>query len=199
MIKYFRNKPDKGVYDYAVWFAFNTNLRMGEIKGLKFSDFSDDYYEVCRQIVDVPTSSIDKDGNIVWGKKTESATYVKGNNSSGYRLLPITNDIKQIVEHMKVLYPDNEYLFMSNGGFLATCTFNRHLKSACETQKVKYRSSHTIRFTNSDKLFYEGSVSLNDMQAMMGHSSINMTQHYLNRHVTSTEGLIKAKECLSVG
>lgn len=144
MIKYFRNKPDKGVYDYAVWFAFNTNLRMGEIKGLKFSDFSDDYYEVCRQIVDVPTSSIDKDGNIVWGKKTESATYVKGNNSSGYRLLPITNDIKQIVEHMKVLYPDNEYLFMSNGGFLATCTFNRHLKSACEAQKVKYRSSHTI-------------------------------------------------------
>lgn len=78
--------------------------------------------------------------------------------------MPLTPKAKEILAQIQVLNPDSKYIFIRNGQHLATVTFNRRLKKCCEELGIEYRSS----------------------QKLLGHTSLNMTHHYL-RNITSQE------------
>lgn len=53
---------------------------------------------------------------------------IKGNQTEGFRYIPLTAQAKKIVDKTIHLYPEGEYLFMRNGKPLFADSFNRYLK-----------------------------------------------------------------------
>lgn len=161
---------EDNLYDLAIKLSFQLTIRIGELKGLRFDDIDGNYINVCRFVND----------------KHEVINDIKGHTSAGKRWLPLTPDAKHVIECIKELNPNSKYLFMDdleNQKFITTVTFNRHLKKCCSALGIKYRPSHKIRFTNASILSKNG-VSNTELQKMLGHSTLNTTNHYI-RNVNS--------------
>lgn len=153
------------LYDLAIQLDFQMTIRIGELKGLRFDDIHGNFIHVCRFIND----------------KHEIIDDIKGHASAGKRWLPLTDDAKQIIQRIKALNPDSEYLFMEDkerGTFITTITFNRHLQRCCKDLGIIYRSSHKVRFSTASILNNKG-VTVPELQKMLGHTSSTMTHHYL--------------------
>lgn len=158
------------IYDLAIKLSFYLTIRIGELKGLRFDDIQGDFIHVCRFVND----------------KHEIIDDIKGHASVGKRWLPLTVEAKRIIDIVKAINFDSEYLFMEdleNKKFITTVTFNRHLKKCCERLNIKYRSSHKIRFSTASILNSNG-VSVPEVQQLLGHTTSTMTHHYL-RNVNS--------------
>ena len=85
--------------------------------------------------------------------------------------------MQQILKKAWQLNPHGEYIFMSNGSFLHTNTVNRHLKYVTRRLKIKYMSSHKIRFWCVTSQFAHGADILT-IQANAGHADKDTTLHY---------------------
>lgn len=55
-----------------------------------------------------------------------------------------------------------------------------------------YLSSHKIRFTNASMLFDAG-VKAIDIQPLLGHSNLAMTQHYIGQRTTERDSTEMAR------
>ena len=156
---------ENDLYDLAIKLAFHLTIRIGELKGLRYDDIQGDFIHVCRFVND----------------KHEIIDDIKGHASAGKRWLPLTAESKRLIDMIKSLNSDNEYLFLEdseNKKFITTVTFNRHLKKCCEQLNIKYRSSHKIRFSTASILNSNG-VSVPELQQLLGHTTSTMTHHYL--------------------
>lgn len=72
------------------------------------------------------TYEMDDDMNFSVGKITNEER-IKGNQSTGFRQIPLTDKALAIVEKTHSLYPDNEYLLMRDNKQLIPNTFNEEL------------------------------------------------------------------------
>jgi len=82
--------------------------------------------------------------------------------------------------------PTGEFLSMYEGRALTTNTFNRRLKRYCEDCDIPYLSSHKIRFTGASMLRHAGVDPIN-IQPLLGHSTLAMTQHYISEKVDTID------------
>lgn len=153
----------------AIKLDFYLPLRIGELKGLKFSDIEDGYLYIQRFIND----------------KGEVVNHVKGNKAEGKRYIPLTDSAKKIIDKAKEINPNSDFIFFNNGKPLVTSTFNRRIKSCCKNLGIEYRSSHKIRFSTASILNRNG-IDATELQRMLGHTTLTMTNHYL-RNVTPKE------------
>lgn len=87
---------------------------------------------------------------------------------------------------MKSLNPTGKLLFMHNSKPLTTDTFNSRLKKYCDEIGIEYLSSHKIRFTSASML-YDASVKPIDLQPLLGHSTLTMTEHYIGQRVQDND------------
>jgi integrase len=149
-------------YSLAIKFDFHLVLRIGELKGLKWSDICNDYIRIQR--------FVDNDNQIVED--------IKGHAKEGKRLMPLTPTAKEILDIVRQLNPDSDYIFIRNGQPLSTCTFNRHLKKCCDELGIEYRSSHKLRFSTAS-IMYKNGMEETELQKLLGHTSLHMTSHYL--------------------
>lgn len=159
---------ENDLYALAIKLDFYLTLRIGELKGLRFDDIQGNFICIQRFVND----------------KGEIENDIKGHTSHGFRCLPITSECAKIIEKIRELNPDSEYMFFRNGKPLCTCTFNRRLKKYCIEIGIRYLSSHKIRFSTASILHKNG-VSDTELQNMLGHSTLAMTQYYL-KNVTSS-------------
>ncbi len=171
--------PDNDLYYLAIKLDFYLTLRIGELKGLRFDDIQGNFICVQRFIND----------------KNQIEDDIKGHTSFGIRWLPITDECMKIVEKIKELNPNNEYMFFRDKKPLCTCTFNRRLKKYCEELEIKYRSSHKIRFATASILHNKG-VSDTELQNMLGHSTLAMTHYYLKNITSSKQTQAKVQSIL---
>lgn len=160
---------DEDFYSLAIKFDFHLVLRVGELKGLKWSDICNDYIRIQR--------FVDNDNQIVED--------IKGHAKEGKRLMPLTPTAKKILDIVRQLNPDSDYIFIRNGQPLSTCTFNRHLKKCCDELGIEYRSSHKLRFSTAS-IMYKNGMEETELQKLLGHASLHMTSHYL-RCITPQE------------
>jgi integrase len=153
---------DEDFYSLAIKLDFHLVLRIGELKGLKWSDIYGDYIRIQR--------FVDNDNQIVED--------IKGHAKEGKRLMPLTPTAKEILDIVRQMNPDSDYIFIRNGQPLSTCTFNRHLKKCCEELGIEYRSSHKLRFSTAS-IMYKNGVKDTELQKLLGHSTLSMSHHYL--------------------
>lgn len=160
-------------YDLAIKLMFYFTIRIGELKGLRFDDIQGDYIHVCRFVND----------------KHEVIDHIKGNAAAGIRWLPLPKDAKRIIDVIREMNPDSDYLFMidlEQKKFITTSTFNKHLKRCCTVLNITYRSSHKVRFSTASILNNKG-VTVPELQKLLGHTTSNMTHHYLKNVNSRTE------------
>ncbi|MBQ0146104.1 MAG: tyrosine-type recombinase/integrase [Lachnospiraceae bacterium] len=191
-------RDSSDVYDLAIRFFFHTCLRIGELKAIQYRDIRNGMLTIRNSIAEEKPAYIDKDGNIIFGRTEKRETVVKGAANEGIRDFPLPPEALSIAETLHDAFPDNRYLFMHNGCQLTTVTFNRHLKKICDQLEIDYLSSHRIRFTNCDGLYFDGGINKRSLQAIMGHSSPTMTDHYINSHGTISDDTRKVVNYLNV-
>lgn len=169
IIKYLSGKDD--FYSMAILLDFYLVLRIGELKGLKWSDISNGYIHISRFVND----------------KNEVVNEIKGHTSEGIRTMPLTPGAQAVLEKIyRLHFNSSDYIFFRDGKPLATVTFNRHLKKCCEELNIEYRSSHKLRFSTAS-IMYKNGVSDTELQKLLGHTTLTMTQHYLKNIVSEQE------------
>ena len=173
------NHLGKDFYSLAIKLDFHLVLRIGELKGLRWDDISGDFLYV-RRFVDDQNEIVDD---------------IKGHAQEGKRLMPLTPNAKEILEQIRFQNPDSEYIFIRNGQPLATVTFNRRLKKCCEELGIEYRSSHKLRFSTAS-IMYKNGVEDTELQKLLGHTSLNMTHHYLHSITPQEETAAKMSAIL---
>lgn len=160
---------DDNFYSLAIKFEFYMILRIGELKGLRWSDINGDFIHVQRFVDD----------------KNQIIEDIKGHQKEGKHFMPLTPSAKAILEKVRKTNPNSEYIFIRNGKPLATVTFNRRLKKCCEELGIEYRSSHKIRFSTAS-IMYKNGAKETELSQLLGHTTLQMTSHYL-RNITPAE------------
>ena len=86
-------------------------LRIGELKGLKWSAIDGDFIRIQRFIDD----------------KNRVINSIKGNTADGIRSMPLTPATKAILSQVLNLQPDDqEFIFYRGDSPLSTVTFKKH-------------------------------------------------------------------------
>ena len=178
IIDYLSQKGDD-FYSISILFAFHVVLRIGELKALRWDDIQGNCIYIQRFVND----------------KNQLIEDIKGHAKEGKRLMPLTDNAKLILEKVKVLNPDSEYIFIRNGQPLATVTFNRHLKRCCNALNIEYRSSHKLRFSTAS-IMYKNGIKDTELQRLLGHTTLTMTHHYLRDLTPEDETVSKMNRIL---
>ncbi|MFT4105521.1 MAG: tyrosine-type recombinase/integrase [Lacrimispora sp.] len=157
-------------YSLTIKLDFYLFLRIGELKGLKWEDIKDNKIYICRFVND--QKKIIED--------------IKGHAAEGKRFIPLTPKAMEIINQVRCLNSDSEYIFIRNGSPLATVTFNRRLKKCCEELGIEYRSSHKLRFSTAS-IAHKNGVKDTEIQKLLGHSNLHTTHHYLRSIISHEE------------
>lgn len=158
---------DNDLYSLAIKLFFHLTIRIGELKGLRFDDIVNGYIRIQRFVND----------------KNQIEDDIKGHTTAGIRWLPLPSESLNVIESIRKINPNSEYLFFCNNKPITTVTFNRHLKKCCNELGIVYRSSHKLRFSTAS-ILYKNGLTIPELQEMLGHTTVSMTNHYL-RNVTS--------------
>lgn len=170
------------IYSLAIQLDFQLVLRIGELLALRWTDIENGNIHIQAQLLTERKMNDD----LTFAKREHvNVDHVKGNTNQGYRYQPLTQEALRILEKIKELNPDGEFILMSNGRQLNANTFNRWLKRYCEECNIPVRSSHKIRFCVASILYDKG-VPLTVLQQLLGHTTTAMTLHYLRR-ITPTK------------
>ena len=131
ILNYLSSKKD--VYSQAIKLAFFLCLRIGELVSIKKEDVHDNALYVHRSIRRHQKMNDD----LTFGKTEFTIEErIKGNQSEGFRSIPLTPQAQAIVNETMQLYPAGEFLFMQNGQPIYGGTFNLHFKSNCESLNI---------------------------------------------------------------
>lgn len=131
----------------------------------------------------------------IMNEKNEIIPYCKGHAEAGMRYLPLTDACKRILSEIKRIIPDSEYLFIQDSKPLVTVTFNRRIKKCCKELGIDYRSSHKIRFSTASIMHKRGADNT-ELQELLGHTDLNMTNKYLKNITPRSETCKKANQFL---
>ena len=85
-----------------------------------------------------------------------------------------------ILDKVKKLNPNGDYIFMLSTRQLSKNIFNKRLHKYCGEVGIKGRSSHKIRFTVASALYANG-MPITSLQRLLGHTTAAMTMHYIRQ------------------
>lgn len=175
------------IYSLGVQLDFYLICRSAELRSLRWSDIEGDFIKIQTQLLEDQTMNDD----LTFNPRTyKNVTHIKGNTDYGYRYMPLTDGAKKVLERIKEINPNGEFILMHDNRQLTTVTFNRHLKAYCQAVGIEPRTSHKIRFTVAS-LLYKNGVPATKLQQLLGHSTLAMTLHYL-RDLTPEEDTFNA-------
>jgi len=194
ILDYLADKND--LLSLAIQLDFCLISRIGEIKALKWSDlnFKNKTIRLQRQFL----SSQDVNDDLSFQEtKHYCVDYVKGKTAQGFRDLPLIPKALAIIDRIKAVNPDSEYLFVhSNNQPITTITFNRHIEAICKKLNIPYPSSHNTRFCVASLLYKDG-IPATVIQGLLGHTTLAMTLHYLRNVTPNDEVFSQITEALS--
>ena len=110
--------------------------------------------------------------------------------------MPLTPKAKEILTQKQALNPYTEYIFIRSGHPLATITLNRRLKKCYKELGRENRSSHKLHFSTAS-IMYKYGMEGTELQKLLGHTSLNMTYHYLRNITTQEETTSKMRVILN--
>lgn len=173
-------EPD--AYILAIMLAFYGIFRIGEIKAVSWDSTNEDIITIQYQLVEERILQED----MKLSKPQRILKNPKGNPYYSIRTEQLPPEGVAVLKKMKELNPNGKFLFMHEGKPLTTDSFNRRLKKYCKEIGIPYLSSHKIRFTGASML-YDAGVKPIDIQPLLGHSTLAMTQHYISQRVVERD------------
>ncbi len=190
MLEHLKDSNDP--YDLAICFDFHVTLRFAELSALKKSDYVNGAINVSNQhLIDTEMSD-----DLTFAKNHYINTeHIKGYTEHGYRTIPLNDAARSIIERAIALNPDGEYIFMFEGHQMSVSTFNARLRRYSKEIGIPYHSSHKIRFCVASVLYKNG-VPITELQKMLGHSTVQMTLHYLRNVSANSDTLDIMQKCL---
>ena len=160
----------KNKYYYNVFrFAILTEMRIGEIGALKYSDIKDDIINVERTIT-----------------RTETDAYIVGDDAktqAGRRVIPINPVLKDVISSQKELNKlidgklrsSNDLLFKAcKRGLLMATPIDREIKRICKEAGITPFTMHALRATFATRAIESG-MNPKTLQEILGHSNFNIT------------------------
>lgn len=160
---------------YTILMDFQIGTRVGEVVVLTKEDMLDNEVYIHRSEI---LNLVKENGKYV-RKGYKIVDYVKHDISSGYRTIPLTEKAQKILEEVKKLSPNSNYLFTrENGERMTSRSFNYWLAKYCRDAGISFKSSHCIRRTFASRLFAEG-MSLAELSVYMGHEDVETTKKYI--------------------
>lgn len=126
-------EPIKDIFNLAVQLDFYLICRSAELRALRWTDIEGDTIKIQTQLLDDQTMNDD----LTFNPRTyENVTHIKGNTDYGYRYMPLTDGVKQVLKRIKDVNPNGEFILINEGRQLTTITFNRHLKAYCNAVDI---------------------------------------------------------------
>lgn len=162
-------------YTLAIRLAACFALRVGELRALTW----DDYDEKAKKLyIRHEIVKERKDGK---NSCDADKPFTKGGKASGRRKVPVSSEAAKVLEELRAINGNKKYILNGEGNAkfaVSTNKINAHLKKYCEGAGVPYYSSHQFRFYGATQM-YVNDVPLNTIRYYLGHSTIQMTLHYL--------------------
>lgn len=179
---------------------FKTGLRIGELSSLKYSDF--DFEKGLLLVTRTEERVENTDPDI----KAKSVIQVRENTkgSDGWRQIIIGKSTMELVEKIRELNPDGEWLFESKGKRIHSNAWTKRLPRLCaklgigtrstqiingETAERNYslkKSPHKIRKNYASNLLH-ARIEPKFVQTQMGHADIQTTLKYYDRETEEFE------------
>lgn len=152
----------------SIALACLTGLRIGEVAGLKFSDF--DFHN---NLVSVRRTV----GRLYMGKG-KSELYVNTTKTlCSNRTVPIPKWLSKYYSTYKTLYALDDDAFITSGEhilFIEPRTLRSRFKALVEKLGIEYKSFHSIRHSYASRLLLSG-VDVRTTAELLGHSDVAMT------------------------
>lgn len=166
-------KEETSLLGLGVLLAFQTGLRSGELSALTWDDIQEDSISITKTEVRYKNEI---------GKNVHAIRNIP-KTPAGYRCVFLTNEAKHIINQIKELNPNEDYIFVKDGKRIKGYLFTRKLYRICNKLGLQPRSLHKARKTYATKLI-DASVPDSMIENQMGHEDIETTKryYYFNSH-----------------
>ena len=177
ILAYLEKLPRQTGYTWAARLMFCFDCRVGEIKGLLWSDYYPDKFGTpmmsfhSQVVIDLDASS---------HHFLNHLGYTKGKKVEGSRLEPVTPRAMAILDEIKATNPTSEYILTTQAGnpLYQTGRVNDVIKKACNALGIDYHPSHKCRFYSITEQTH-ASLDLNTVARNSGHLYKNTTIGYM--------------------
>lgn len=161
---------------YAMLFAIETGVRVGELCALKWEDIHETSIHIhCQQLSEkIPGG---KNYYLDYCTKNE-----KGVSADG-REFPLTRNLKSLLTELKAkqdaLHIESEFIFChENGDWIKTDAYLTFLRRLCQSKGFSVTNNHALRMSLNSNVLIPKGVSVADRAAMLGHSIETNLRHY---------------------
>ena len=168
-----QNVKKAAIYPYAMKFNLTAGTRYGELTGIKWTDINFEEGSIIIQRQLVLSCEVKEDGKLSYSGKEEKDTLKSGEE---IRKIPITEEMEEILQCVKALKLDGEYVFP-----MRYHTYNDKVKEAAKyagIQDMHQIRTHSIRTTAATTL-YRKCKNVRTVQALLGHTTPEMTNKYV--------------------
>jgi integrase len=179
------------IYKAGILLCLYTGLRVGELCGLCWQDFSSkfDKLSVCRSMRRIKNENSDSKTKIIIDTPK---------SKSSLRDIPIPKFLSPILNDF-MRREDTYFLSTAENYFIEPRTMQNHFSRVIKVANISDANFHCLRHTFSTRCI-EAGVDIKSLSEMLGHASVNIT---LNRYVHSSfeqkrEGMNRLEQYLDL-
>lgn len=163
------------VYKAGILLCLYTGLRIGEVCGLRWRDFSPSFDKLTVRC------SLRRIKNKSGGKQKTKLTADTPKSKSSLRDVPVPKFLSPILKGF-IRSKDTFFLSTPENRLTEPRTLQNHFKRAIEAASISNANFHCLRRTFSTRCI-EAGVDIKSLSEMLGHANVNIT---LNRYVHSS-------------
>ena len=167
---------DYYINGYAMLFAIETGVRVGELCALKWEDIHENYIHIHSQQL---FQNVDGKKEVYYAPYTKNE---KGISEDG-RQFPLTNAIAsllgEIKEKQKKLGIESEFIFCNEDGrWIIEEAYTSFLRRLCRSKGLTVTNNHAFRMSLNSNVLIPMGISVADRAAMLGHSIETNLKYY---------------------
>ena len=166
-------RDDIDLYKFGVLLTLYTGIRIGELCGLRWSDFSENCIEIRRSVQRLKKENGSGTELVVGPPKTRKSR----------RTIPLLSSLGEYAAHFREAYPEQIYVLGTPSKPIAESRVMQYkFQSYMRVLDIHGATFHTLRHTFATRSV-EAGMDVKALSELLGHSNVQTT---LNRYVHSS-------------